>query len=70
MHFLSFMCSQKVSPRLLGHSLGIMWGKNKQKEIKDMVPVLKKLLVSSEGKTHTHLTIEKELQNSRSTSWK
>jgi hypothetical protein len=30
------------------------WGKNMQKQIKDMVPVLKKLLVSSEDKTHTH----------------
>lgn len=55
-------------PKLIRALFGNKWGKNMQKQIKDMVPVLKKLLVSSEDKTHTHYTILKELQNSRSTS--
>lgn len=56
LHFLP-MCSWNVSPS----QLGITWGEKKQKQIEDMVPVLEKLLVSSEGKTHTHLTILKRI---------
>lgn len=51
--FPVFLCLWEASPSWAGHS-GSQWGMNMQKQIKDMVPVLKKLLVSSEDKTHTH----------------
>lgn len=55
MHFLSFMCLCKEGfHKIVRAVFGNKWGKSMQKQIKDMVPVLKKLLVSSEGKTHTH----------------